>query len=93
MNYGDNVYIMDHPLIQHKITILRKKETTTGLFRSTVEEISMMMCYEAMRDVPLKMIDIETPLEKCQSPRITGKKIAVVPVLRAGLGKIGRAHV
>jgi len=86
MNYGDNVYIMDHPLIQHKITILRKKETTTGLFRSTVEEISMMMCYEAMRDVPLKMIDIETPLEKCQSPRITGKKIAVVPVLRAGLG-------
>ncbi len=85
-SYGDNVYVTDHPLIQHKITILRNKNTNTSLFRFTVEEISMMMCYEALRDIPTRLIDVETPLEKCQSPRITGKKIAVVPVLRAGLG-------
>ncbi len=84
--YGDNVYVTDHPLIQHKITILRNKNTNTSLFRFTVEEISMMMCYEALRDIPTRLIEVETPLEKCQSPRITGKKIAVVPVLRAGLG-------
>ena len=85
-SYGDNIYIMDHPLIQHKITLLRSKTTPTVLFRSTVEEISMMMCYEALRDIKMRPIDVETPLEKCQSPRITGKKVAVVPVLRAGLG-------
>ncbi len=85
-SYGDNVYVTDHPLIQHKITILRNKNTNTSLFRFTVEEISMMMCYEALRDIPTRLIEVETPLETCQSPRITGKKIAVVPVLRAGLG-------
>ena len=82
-SYGDNVYVTDHPLIQHKITILRNKNTNTSLFRFTVEEISMMMCYEALRDIPTRLIEVETPLETCQSPRITGKKIAVVPVLRA----------
>ncbi len=84
--YGENVYIMDHPLIQHKITILRDKNTGTTLFRSTVEEISMMICYEALRDIQTRLIEVETPLEVCQSPRITGKKVAVIPVLRAGLG-------
>ena len=84
--YGDNVYVTDHPLIQHKITILRDKNTGTNLFRSTVEEISMMICYEALRDIQTRLIEVETPLEVCQSPRITGKKVAVIPVLRAGLG-------
>ncbi len=84
--YGENVYVTDHPLIQHKITILRDKNTGTNLFRSTVEEISMMICYEALRDIQTRLIEVETPLEVCQSPRITGKKVAVIPVLRAGLG-------
>ena len=78
----------DHPLIQHKISILRNKETGTNEFRKLVEEIAMLMSYEALRDLPLEDVEIETPIEKCQTPMIVGKKLAVVPILRAGLGMV-----
>ena len=84
---------MNHPLIQHKITRLRDKHTGTSEFRKIVEEIAILMGYEAFRDLPLEDVEVETPIEKCKSPVISGRKLAVVPVLRAGLGKIGRAHV
>ncbi len=78
----------DHPLIQHKISVLRKKETGTNEFRKLVEEIAMLMSYEALRDLPLEEVEIETPIEKCKTPMIVGKKLAVVPILRAGLGMV-----
>ena len=78
----DKVYIMDHPLIQHKITEIRDKNTGTNEFRSCIEEIATLMGYEALRDLPLEDVEIETPIEKCKSPRIAGKKLAIVP--RAG---------
>ena len=82
----DKVYIMDHPLIQHKITEIRDKNTGTNEFRSCIEEIATLMGYEALRDLPLEDVEIETPIEKCKSPRIAGNKLAIVPILRAGLG-------
>ena len=84
----DNVYIMDHPLIQHKISILRDKRTGTNEFRRLTEEIAVLMGYEALRDLPLEDVEVETPLETCMTPMIAGKKLAVVPVLRAGLGMV-----
>ena len=81
--------IMGHPLIQHKITLLRDKNTGTNEFRKLVEEIAMLMAYEALRDLPVEMIEIETPIESCMAPVISGKKLAVVPILRAGLGMVG----
>ena len=83
-----NVYIMNHPLIQHKITRLRDKHTGTSEFRKIVEEIAILMGYEAFRDLPLEDVEVETPIEKCKSPVISGRKLAVVPVLRAGLGMV-----
>lgn len=83
-----NVYIMNHPLIQHKITRLRDKHTGTSEFRKIVEEIAVLMGYEAFRDLPLEDVEVETPIEKCKSPVISGRKLAVVPVLRAGLGMV-----
>ena len=83
-----NVYIMNHPLIQHKITRLRDKHTGTSEFRKIVEEIAILMGYEALRDLPLEDVEIETPIVKCKSPVISGRKLAVVPVLRAGLGMV-----
>ena len=83
-----NVYIMDHPLIKHKISMLRDKNTGTNEFRKLIEEIAVLMGYEALRDLPLEDVEIETPIEKCKSPMIAGKKLAVVPVLRAGLGMV-----
>lgn len=82
------IITFDHPLIQHKISILRKKETGTNEFRRLVEEIAMLMSYEALRDLPLENVEIETPIEKCKTPMIVGKKLAVVPILRAGLGMV-----
>ena len=82
----DNVYIMDHPLIQHKLSILRDKNTGTNEFRKLTEEIAVLMGYEALRDLPLEDVEVETPIEKCKTPMIAGKKLAVVPILRAGLG-------
>lgn len=84
----DNVYEMEHPLIQHKITMLRDKNTGTNEFRKMVEEIAMLMGFEALSDLPLVEVDIETPIEKCKSPVIAGRKLAIVPILRAGLGMV-----
>ena len=81
-----NVFILDHPLIQHKITKLRDKKTGTAEFRNIVTEIAMLMGYEAMRDLPTEDIQVETPLEECESAVIAGRKQAVIPILRAGLG-------
>jgi uracil phosphoribosyltransferase len=88
--YGpeDNVFVMDHPLIQHKISLLRDKKTGTNEFRQIVEEIAMLMGYEALHDLPLEDVEIETPIEKCMTPMIAGKKLAIVPILRAGLGMV-----
>lgn len=83
-----NVVIFDHPLIQHKTTILRQATTTNKEFRELVEEITMLMCYEALRDLPLEEVEIETPLVKTTQKMIRGKKMAVVPILRAGLGMV-----
>ena len=84
----NNVKIFDHPLIQHKTTILRDKTTTNKEFRELVEEITMLMCYEALRDLPLEDVEIETPITKTTQKMIKGKKLAVVPILRAGLGMV-----
>lgn len=84
----DNVFIFDHPLIQHKISLLRDKRTTTKEFRELVAEISMMMAYEVTRDLPLKMIEVETPIAIAKSRVLAGKKMAIVPILRAGLGMV-----
>lgn len=82
------ITIFDHPLIQHKTTILRQKETSNKEFRETVEEITMLMCYEALRDLPMEDVEIETPITKTVQKQIKGKKLAVVPILRAGLGMV-----
>ncbi len=82
------VTIFDHPLIQHKTTIMRKKETSNKEFRESVEEITMLMCYEALRDLPLTDVEIETPIGKTTKKTLLGKKMAVVPILRAGLGMV-----
>ena len=84
----NNVTILDHPLIQHKTTLLRQKDTTNKEFRETVEEITMLMCYEALRDLPLEDVEIETPIKKTTQKVLKGKKLAVVPILRAGLGMV-----
>ena len=82
------VVIMDHPLIQHKIGLIRKKETGTKDFRQTISEIAMLICYEATRDLKLDDVEIETPLEKMIAKEVSGKKLAIVPILRAGLGMV-----
>lgn len=84
---GKVVY-MDHPLIQHKIGILRRKETGTKEFRTLVSEIAMLMCYEATRDLELKETEVETPICKTVVKELGGKKLAVIPILRAGLGMV-----
>lgn len=84
----NNVIILDHPLIQHKTTLLRRASTPNKEFRESVEEITMLMCYEALRDLPLEDIEIETPIQKTVKPVIKGKKLAIVPILRAGLGMV-----
>lgn len=83
-----NVTVFDHPLIQHKLSIMRDKETSSKVFRELVSEVAMLMCYEATRDLPLEEITIETPVAPAKVKRISGKKLAVVPILRAGLGMV-----
>lgn len=83
-----NYTIMGHPLIQHKISMIRDKNTGTNEFRKLVEEIAMLMAYEALRDLPTENVEVETPIETCMAPMIAGKKMAVVPILRAGLGMV-----
>ena len=83
-----NVTITNHPLIQHKLTLLRDKNTGSKDFRTLVGEIAMLMCYEATRDLPLKEVEIETPVAYAKTKVISGKKLAFVPILRAGLGMV-----
>lgn len=82
------VTIYDHPLIQHKLTIMRDKNTSSKDFRELVSEIAMLMCYEITRDLPTKEVEIETPICKTTSKTLAGKKLAIVPILRAGLGMV-----
>ena len=86
MTEFENVHLLDHPLIQHKLTLLRDKNTPSLLFRSLIKEISMLMGYEITRDLPLKSKQVETPTTTMESPLIAGRKIAVISMLRAGLG-------
>ena len=83
-----NVILLNHPLLKHKITIIRKKETPTGEFRRIVKEIAMMEAYEALRDVPTTDIEIETPIEKTMQPSVEGHNLCFVPILRAGMGMV-----
>ncbi len=83
-----NPFIMDHPLIQHKVSLMRDKTTGSKEFRELVSEIAMLMCYEATRDLPLKEVEIETPVAVARTNVITGRKVAFVPILRAGLGMV-----
>ncbi len=80
--------VFDHPLIQHKLSILRDKETSVKEFRELVSEIAMLMCYEATRDLPVADVEIETPVAKATVKRLAGKKLAIIPILRAGLGMV-----
>ena len=82
------LHVYDHPLIQHKLSILRDKNTSVKEFREIVGEIAGLMCYEATRDLPLEEVEVETPVAKAKVKRIAGKKLAVVPILRAGLGMV-----
>ena len=82
------VHILDHPLIQHKLSIIRDKTPGVKEFREVVNEIAMLMCYEATRDLPLKEVEIETPVAIAKTHVISGKKLAIVPILRAGLGMV-----
>lgn len=84
----NNVFVLDHPLIQHKISLLRDKNTQTKEFRELVLEISMLMGYEVTRNMPLKEVEIETPVGVAKTNIISGKKLGIVPVLRAGLGMV-----
>lgn len=84
----DNVVVFEHPLIQHKISLLRDKNTGTNEFRQLVDEIAMLEGFEALSDLPVEDVEIETPIEKCMTPMIAGRKLAVVPILRAGLGMV-----
>ena len=84
----ENVTVFDHPLIQHKISILRSVETSSMQFRGLVEDITMLMCYESMRDLPLEDVEVTTPITKTTTKMIAGVKLAIVPILRAGLGMV-----
>ena len=86
--YMSKVHVMDHPLIQHKVSLMRDKETGAKEFRELLNEISMLMAYEVTRDLPLKSVQIETPICTAQTKVIAGKKLAIVPILRAGLGMV-----
>ena len=87
----ENVHVCDHPLVQHKISLLRDKNTGSKEFRELVSEISMFICYEATRDLPLKEVKIETPLALANAKIISGRKVAFVPIMRAGLGMVDGA--
>lgn len=82
----DNVHLINHPLIQHKLSMMRDKGTSTQDFRTLLREISMLMGYEVLRDLPTEEVEIETPLEKMKARKVAGKKLCIVPILRAGNG-------
>ena len=83
-----SVHIIDHPLVQHKLSLMRDKNTSTNKFRELLKEISMLMGYEVTRDFPLMYEEIETPLQTMNAPKIAGKKVVIAPILRAGLGMV-----
>lgn len=80
------VHVIDHPLVQHKLTIMRERETSTAGFRLLLREVARLLCYEATRDLELELVDIETPIQPMRAPRLTGKKLVFAPILRAGEG-------
>lgn len=80
------VHLVDHPLVQHKLTLMRERDRSTKGFRELLNEIGMLLCYEVTRDLPLELVDIETPLTPMQAPQIAGKKLTFAPILRAGVG-------
>lgn len=82
------VHLIDHPMVQHKLTIMRDKSTPSNIFRQLLYEISLLMGYEITRDFPMEDVEVETPLEKATLKKIAGKKVAIVPILRAGLGMV-----
>ena len=83
-----NVHVMDHPLIHHKLAVLRNKETPVKEFRELINEISGLMCYEATRNLPTMDVEVETPVATAKCKMLAGKKLAIVPILRAGLGMV-----
>ena len=83
-----SVQVVNHPLVQHKLSIMRNKKTSTSKFRQALQEISMLMGYEITRDFPIEYEDIETPLQAMKAPKIAGKKVVIAPILRAGLGMV-----
>ena len=84
----DTLHVIDHPLVQHKLTIMRRQGTSSKDFRQLLDEIAMLIGYEITRDLPLEEIEIETPVSRTKAKRIAGKKLAIVPILRAGLGMV-----
>ena len=84
----EHVHLLDHPLLQHKLSILRDENTSVKDFREIVSEVAILMCYEATRDLPLKEVEVQTPVAKAVTHQISGKKLAIVPILRAGLGMV-----
>lgn len=87
-DYCKNVHVVDHPMIQHKLSIIRDKNTGTKDFKDLVEEVAMFMAYEVTRDLPLEEVEIETPICKTRAKTLSGKKLGVIPILRAGLGMV-----
>ncbi len=88
----DNFQVFDHPLIHHKISILRNEKTGSKEFRELIEEIAMLMGFEAFRDLPTKEVEVKTPITTCKTKMLAGKKMAIVPILRAGLGMVNGIH-
>lgn len=88
MSEFHNLTVIAHPLVQHKVTVLRRKDTSKKKFKELVDEIAMLMAYEVTRDLPLQPVEIETPLETTTQMRLSGKKLTLVPILRAGLGMV-----
>ena len=88
MNTMGSLHILDHPLLQHKLSIIRDKNTSVKEFRELISEIATLMCYDATRDLPVEIVDVETPVAWAKVKKISGKKMAVVPILRAGLGMV-----
>ena len=86
------VHVIDHPLVQHQLTLMRDKETGSKDFRQLLEEISLLMGYEITRDIPLEDVDIETPICKMTAKKVSGRKLAIVPILRAGMGMVEGLH-
>ena len=85
---SDNVLVMDHPLIQHKISLLRDKNTSSKEFKELISEVTMLMCYESLRDLPLKEVEIETPIAMAKTKVLAERHLAFIPILRAGLGMV-----